>query len=102
VVEALEHPVERVGEILDLVPRAVQGDALVQATVGRRSVGNPSGGLGHPVQRLKQATGDQPAQGDRGRADHGQRNAALGEQRVEGIVPGLVPDLIDHEPARRR
>jgi hypothetical protein len=92
-VEPFQHHVERVSELLHLVVRAVQRDPLVQATVGGRGAGDPGGRLGHPVQRLEQPAGDEPAQ--RGRRDtrEHQRDPALGQQRVQRILPGVPHDL---------
>jgi hypothetical protein len=92
-VEPFQHHVERVGQPLHLVVRAVQRDPFVQATVGRRRVGDPARGVGHALQRLEQPAGDEPAQ--RGRRDAGQdqRYPTLGEQRVERVVPGVADDL---------
>jgi len=53
VVEALEHDVEGVGQLLELVVWAVEGEAFVQAAVGGWGVGDPPGGLGHLVQWLE-------------------------------------------------
>src|SRR4029450_4422003 len=66
VVQARQHGVEGVGQLFELVVGAGQGDALVQATVGGGGVGDAPGGLGHALQGLQQAAGEQPTQGDRG------------------------------------
>jgi hypothetical protein len=60
-VEALDHRVEGVGEVLHLVVGAAQRDAFVQSTVGGRSAGDPAGGVGDPAQRGRRPAGQYPA-----------------------------------------
>ena len=71
-VEPFEHRVEGVGELTQLVARALQGDALGQVLLTGRA-----GGRGEPVHRPQDASGDDPAR-DRGE----QRDAGQAEQRV--------------------
>jgi hypothetical protein len=63
-VEALQHGVEGVGEVLELVVGAVQGDALLQVAVG-----DPAGGGGDVLQRPQRPAGQQPAEPSGGDAD---------------------------------
>jgi hypothetical protein len=79
VVEAFQHDVEGVGEFLDLVRWAGQRDASTQFPVGRGGVGDPSGGVGNPVQWLQHPSSDQPAEADRGRSHYHECDPALGE-----------------------
>jgi hypothetical protein len=74
-----------------------QRDALVQTAVGRRGLGDPPGGVGDPVQRLQHPPGDQPAQRDRGGPDHQQRDAALGDERGQRVVAGVLDDALEDD-----
>ncbi len=71
-VEPFEHRVERVGELTQLVARALQSDALGQVLLTCRA-----GSRGEPVHRPQDASGDDPAR-DRGE----QCGAGQAEQRV--------------------
>ena len=71
-VEPFEHGVEGVGELTQLVARALQRDALGQVLLTCRA-----GSCGEPVHRPQDASGDDPAR-DRGE----QRDAGQAEQRV--------------------
>nr|BFF25272.1 hypothetical protein GCM10025732_32370 [Glycomyces mayteni] len=72
-VEAGEHPVEGVGEALELVVRAVEVDALVEGPVG-----DAPGGGGDVVDGAQDASGDEGPEDDREEADDGE-----GDDRAE-------------------
>ena len=74
-VEPFEHRVEGVGELTQLVARALQSDALGQVLLTGRA-----GGCGQPVDRPQYASGDDPAR-DRGeQRDPGQTEQRVGQQ----------------------
>ena len=74
--EALEHRVEGVGQLAQLVARPVERDARVERAVGDRARGG-----GDAADRAQRAAGHHPARGHRGQRDEQQR-AAEGEQDV--------------------
>ncbi len=73
-----EQPVKGVGEFLELVVWPGQGEPLVQA--GR---GDPLRGPGDGAQRPEHPAGHQPAERERERGHHDQREAGLLQQRVQ-------------------
>ena len=73
--QPLEHRVEGVGQLLELVARALQGDALVE-----RVLRDAPRRRGDPLQRAQHAPGDQPAQQHRERGHRGQRERVLHAQ----------------------
>src|SRR6266545_2305070 len=56
-VQASEHGVEGVCEVLDLVAGAVQGDAFVEAAVS-----DAAGGGGDLLQRVQRPSGEEPSE----------------------------------------
>ncbi len=77
--------VDGVGEILDLVQRAGDGEPLVQ--VVRR---DPAGRGGHGAQRAQHPVGDEPAERDRHHHHDGQRGRRSDQQRVPQILVRLA------------
>jgi hypothetical protein len=59
-VEPREHPVEGVGQLLELVVRPLQGDPLVQGALGQAL-----GGRGDPLQRAQHPPRHDPAEPQR-------------------------------------
>ncbi len=59
-IESFEHLVERVGELLELIRRAVQGDALVEVDIGEA----PGRGRDR-LEGAQHPARDHPAQADR-------------------------------------
>ena len=99
-VEPVEHPVEGIGQIAQLVLRAVEMDA--PGEVGRLDV---AGDGGDPADRPGDAPGDDPADAEadryeRGQADDRQRPEA-GERRVADLALGVDDRLVDAEEVRQ-
>ena len=74
-VEPFEHRVEGVGELAQLVARALQGDALGQVLLTCRA-----GSCGEPVHWPQDAPGDDPARGRGEQCDAGQAEQRVGQQ----------------------
>ncbi len=88
VVEAFQHRVERVGQVLDLVVRPGHRDAPVQ-----RVGGQAAGGLGDALQQVEGAPGHVPPDRQRDEADeHGgqQRPLDQGTQHRRVVVVDLL------------
>ena len=97
-VEPFEHGVEGVGELAQLVARALQRDALGQVLLACRA-----GGRGEPVHRPQDASGDDPAR-DRGeQRDAGQAEQRVGQQvgeRRAALCRGAGLDTVGIQPRR--
>jgi len=78
-VEALQHRVEGVGQLAELVARALQGDALRQVVLG-----GGAGGGGELVDRAQDPPGGEPAHDGREHGDHGQAEQGVGQQVGQG------------------
>jgi hypothetical protein len=117
-VQAPQHLVEGVGQLLELVLRALEVQALVQGAALQPPGRGRDGGQGP-----QDPPGHQPAEPDRDQRHHRQGGPGLGGDLVEGgrlqLAPdplevGHVPDVHDqpvgaggrpeehHRPARRR
>ena len=99
-VEPLEHRVERVGELLDLVVGAGQRDPLVQPAVGVRPSAMRRAVSVIRCSGCSSPAGDQPAQRDRDHADHAERDRALGQQRVSACPTAAFADRAIRPVAR--
>ena len=97
-VEPFEHRVEGVGELTQLVARALQSDALGQVLLTCRA-----GSCGEPVHRPQDASGDDPAR-DRGeQRDAGQAEQRVGQQvgeRRAALCRGAGLDTVGIQPRR--
>ena len=87
VVEPLEHPVEGVGQLLELVRRPAERDPLAQV-LPRHAPGRP----GDPPQRAQGAAGQQPPRHDRHQRHHPERQQVLDQQPVQRVAAKLRPD----------
>jgi hypothetical protein len=83
-VEALQHGVEGVGQVLELVVGPLQGDALLQVAVG-----DPAGGGGDVLQRPQRPPGQQPAEPSGGDADDPEGDQRGEQHRAQGVVAVL-------------
>ena len=89
--QAVQHLVEGVGELLELVVGAVQLDPP-----GQVGAGHPAGGAGDPAERRQDPAGHRvpEGEGDDAEADQGEQGAA------EEVVQGLLA-LLGHAGADR-
>ena len=97
-VEPFEHRVEGVGELTQLVARALQGDALGQVLLTCRA-----GSRGEPVHRPQDAPGDDPARGRGEQCDAGQAEQRVGQQvgeRRAALCRGAGLDTVGVQPRR--
>ncbi len=76
--QAGQQVVEGAGEFFELIVGPGQGEPLVQA-----GGGDPAGGGGDGAHRPQYPPGDQPAEGEGECGHDGQRDAGLGQQRVQ-------------------
>ena len=88
---AIEHRVEGVGEVGELVARPGQRDAVVEVTVA-----GPACGIRDPIQRAQHDAGEQPAADEA--EDHQQRH------RPPGVADEHLDEVgaVRREPAARR
>jgi hypothetical protein len=90
--EPCQEPVDRVGEILQLITRALQGEPLVQVVL--RNAPRRRGDLS---QRPQHAAGDEPAEPDRDERHDRQRDPGLEQQLVElgrVLAVGCILELL--------
>jgi hypothetical protein len=85
--EALEHGVEGVGQLLELVARALQGDPLVERVL--RDAARCRRDL---LQRAQHATRDEPPQQDRQQRHRGEGDGVLDAQAVQSVLGHLALD----------
>ena len=91
-VEPLEHGVEGVGELAQLVARSLQSDALGQVLLACRARSR-----GESVHRPQDASGDDPARDRRKQRDAGQGEQGVGQQMGErraALSGGAGPDTV--------
>jgi hypothetical protein len=95
-VEAAEHLVEGVGQLLELVLRPLEVDPLVQGAALQ-----PPGGGRDGAERTQDPPGDQPAEPHRHQRHEGQGDARLGQELLEGGRLELAPDRLGLAPDGR-
>jgi hypothetical protein len=99
--QAVEHAVDRVGQLAQLVGRAAHRDPLVHPLLG-----HPAREAGHAAQRRERAAGDEVAERHRHQQRATERERVLGVQAVErrvGEAGRQRPlDLPVHEPRAER
>ena len=93
--EALDHVVERVRQLLDLVVRAVEVDARDRGAAEReRAAGDPADGLGDAVQRPQHPLGHEVAEGEGHHPHQAECQRTLLEHRPERVGAELARHLL--------
>ena len=87
-VQSLEHVVEGVGKLFELVRRSVKRDAFVQPAT--RARGNTARGRGDVVDRPKYAAGHQPPEPDSTETDQTDCGAGASQQALQRLVPAVL------------
>ena len=95
--QAIQHRVELVGEVLQLVRRAVEADALLEALVGdaTRHVRDLMDGPQHPPR-------NEPAEADRDDGHQPQRDARLPHQLAKHVFLDLGDEVVEQRGGRHR
>ena len=90
-IEAFEHPVERVGQLLELIGGPVQGDPLPQVLPR-----DPPRGSGDLAERTQRPAGQHPSGHDGHERHHSEREQVLDEEPVQRVGPELRADRCRH------